>query len=231
METFFENMTFIGIGGCGSNTVFKCMKNNADIKAFIVDRKMGAETKRGLEKLGINDPDHSSVFFPCNSLNFIKISEWLEDNVTTEKVAIVCGLGGSYASAMVTVIAEEAKNLSKEVFVLCFTPFRFEAKIRHSTAKETLVKLLSNKSVDYFAYMPNDELLACMSRTISFPDAQKCADSIILYVLGEMLKKNCPERSKIGITGHVDGDLPESRSDCVNDGMGGYFKISILRAV
>lgn len=223
--TILKNTSFIGIGGAGSASIVKLLGDNPNAEAYIADGKMGPDIEKELIKLGISHPSASHYFFECNMEDSDAINEWIEDCIITDNVVLICGLGGKYGSGLVCKFAEQAKKLSKNVTVLCFMPYRFEARSRHSLANGALLDIMASDAVDYLAYISGDELMSYMSRDLSFPEVLKCGHYILMHVFESMVNKKCAAKVKITISDHINGFMTSEQTDCVYDRKNGYFKI------
>jgi len=95
-----------------------------------------------------------------------------------DMVFVTAGEGGGTGTGGAPVVAKIARDLGALTVGVVTRPFAFEGKIRAAQAEEGIEALRSE--VDTLIVIPNDRLLAISDRNISFLDAFKSADQVLL---------------------------------------------------
>jgi cell division protein FtsZ len=95
-----------------------------------------------------------------------------------DMVFVTAGEGGGTGTGGAPVVAKIARDLGALTVGVVTRPFAFEGKIRASQAEVGIEALRSE--VDTLIVIPNDRLLAISDRNISFMDAFKSADQVLL---------------------------------------------------
>ena len=95
-----------------------------------------------------------------------------------DMVFVTAGEGGGTGTGGAPVVAKIARDLGALTVGVVTRPFAFEGKIRAAQAEEGIEALRSE--VDTLIVIPNDRLLAISDRNISFMDAFKSADQVLL---------------------------------------------------
>ena len=95
-----------------------------------------------------------------------------------DMVFVTAGEGGGTGTGGAPVVAKIARDLGALTVGVVTRPFAFEGKIRAAQAEEGIEALRSE--VDTLIVIPNDRLLAISDRNISFIDAFKSADQVLL---------------------------------------------------
>ena len=96
-----------------------------------------------------------------------------------DMVFVTAGEGGGTGTGGAPVVAKIARDLGALTVGVVTRPFAFEGKIRAAQAEEGIEALRSE--VDTLIVIPNDRLLAISDRNISFMDAFKSADQVLLW--------------------------------------------------
>jgi cell division protein FtsZ len=95
-----------------------------------------------------------------------------------DMVFVTAGEGGGTGTGGAPVVAKIARDLGALTVGVVTRPFAFEGKIRAAQAEAGIEALRSE--VDTLIVIPNDRLLAISDRNISFMDAFKSADQVLL---------------------------------------------------
>ena len=95
-----------------------------------------------------------------------------------DMVFVTAGEGGGTGTGGAPVVAKIARDVGALTVGVVTRPFAFEGKIRAAQAEEGIEALRSE--VDTLIVIPNDRLLAISDRNISFMDAFKSADQVLL---------------------------------------------------
>jgi cell division protein FtsZ len=95
-----------------------------------------------------------------------------------DMVFVTAGEGGGTGTGGAPIVARIARELGALTIGVVTKPFSFEAKRRTSQAEEGIEKL--RREVDTLIVIPNDRLLSISDRAITFLDAFKSADQVLL---------------------------------------------------
>ena len=176
----------IGVGGAGGNAVNNMIDAGLEhLVEFIVcntdlqdlDRSraeikipLGESVTRGLGAGGDPEMGRKSALEDTN-----QIGELIQD---ADMVFIACGLGGGTGTGAAPVIAAKAKEIGALTVAVATTPFNFEGKRRRLRAEEGLEIL--GEEVDTLIRIPNQKLLEVVDRNVTFGDAFRIADKVLL---------------------------------------------------
>ena len=95
-----------------------------------------------------------------------------------DMVFVTAGEGGGTGTGGAPIVARIARELGALTIGVVTKPFSFEAKRRTAQAEEGIEKL--RREVDTLIVIPNDRLLSISDRAITFLDAFKSADQVLL---------------------------------------------------
>ncbi|MFW6024783.1 MAG: cell division protein FtsZ [Candidatus Woesearchaeota archaeon] len=183
------NVTVIGTGGAGNNTLnrliemnfdksqidFYAMNTDAqDLLTTNADRKilLGKEITRGLG--AGSDP---KVGEEAAKSSYSKLKKVFEGK---DLVFLTCGLGGGTGTGSSHIIAKAAKEAGALVVAISTLPYNVEGRMRMKNAIYGLKNL--EKKVDSLILIPNDKLLE-IAPDIPLSQAFKLADEIIANAL------------------------------------------------
>src|SRR5919199_1451756 len=174
----------VGVGGGGSNAVNRMVQAGLDGVEFIVANtdlqalklnaapnkiQIGAKLTKGLGAGA--DPN-------------VGRQAALEDTETlvhalsgADMVFVTTGLGGGTGTGAAPVIASLASELGALTIAVVTKPFKFEGRKRQLQAEPGLQEL--RECVDTVITIPNERLLATISRTTSLTDAFTTADDVL----------------------------------------------------
>ena len=122
-EEQYNDITVIGVGGCGSNTVESLLSMGVKGVDFVV--------------CDSNERSLKSSSAPAKHLLPLNHPIWGRDGSWKQIVFVVCGMGGTTGATYGPILAKEAKAEGLLTIGVVTLPFRFEGK-------ETLKKALSN---------------------------------------------------------------------------------------
>ncbi len=176
----------IGVGGCGGNVVRRMVEEklqgvefiaiNTDaqvlknLSAPIQKLQIGEKLTRGFGT-GSNPEIGEQAAIDDQSL----INQILED---ANMIFVTAGMGGGTGTGAAPVIASLAQTLGVLTVAVVTKPFSFEGKHKFNLAEKGLQKL--KESVDALIVVPNDKLLDLKDSNISYHDAYKKSDEVLL---------------------------------------------------
>lgn len=179
-------MRVIGVGGAGGNAVNRMIDEDLEGVEFIsantdaqalgqskapkriqlgkrLTRGLGAGARPGVGRQAIaEDAD--------------EVREILDGS---DLVFIAAGMGGGTGTGAAPVIGEMAREIGALAIAVVTRPFSFEGKKRMRQAEQGLAELA--RAVDTMIVVPNDRLLAVAGKGMSFGDALKKADEVLLH--------------------------------------------------
>jgi cell division protein FtsZ len=180
----FARIRVVGVGGSGGNTVNHMVNSNVQGVDFIAintdaqdlhkskARKkihIGKTLTRGLGT-GMN-PDMGKQAAE-------ETREEIQDALKgSDMVFITCGMGGGTGTGAAPVVAKLARELGALTVGVVTRPFAFEGQQRIRLAEQGLTEL--RKAVDASIVIPNDKLLAIVSRETGIKNAFAMCDDIL----------------------------------------------------
>ncbi len=180
----FARIRVIGVGGSGGNTVNHMVASNVqgvDFIAVNTDAQdlhkskakkkihIGKTITRGLGT-GMN-PDMGKQAAE-------ETREEIQDAIKgSDMVFITCGMGGGTGTGAAPVVAKIARDLGALTVGVVTRPFAFEGQQRIRLAEMGLAEL--RKAVDASIVIPNDKLLAIVSRETGIKNAFAMCDDIL----------------------------------------------------
>ena len=180
----FARIRVIGVGGSGGNTVNHMVSSHVEGVDFIsintdaqdlhkskAKKKIhiGKTLTRGLGT-GMN-PDLGKQAAE-------ETREEIQDAIKgSDMVFITCGMGGGTGTGAAPVIAKIARELGALTVGVVTRPFAFEGQQRIRIAEQGLSEL--RKAVDASIVIPNDKLLAIVSRETGIKNAFAMCDDIL----------------------------------------------------
>ena len=174
----------IGVGGGGSNAVNRMVQAGLDGVEFIVANtdvqalklnaaphklQIGAKLTKGLGAGADPNVGRQAALEDTE-----KLIEALDG---ADMVFVTTGLGGGTGTGAAPVIASLASELGALTIAVVTKPFKFEGKKRQTQAERGLEELRG--SVDTVITIPNERLLATISRSTSLNDAFTNADDVL----------------------------------------------------
>jgi cell division protein FtsZ len=174
----------VGVGGGGSNAVNRMVASGLDGVEFIVANtdlqslrlnpapnklQIGAKLTKGLGAGADPNVGRQAALEDTE-----KLIEALDG---ADMVFVTTGLGGGTGTGAAPVIASLASELGALTIAVVTKPFKFEGRKRAIQAERGLEELRG--SVDTVITIPNERLLATISRTTSLTDAFAAADDVL----------------------------------------------------
>jgi cell division protein FtsZ len=176
----------IGVGGCGGNVVkrmadekiqgieFVAINTDAQVLKHLAPPvqklQIGEKLTRGFGTGSNPDIGEQAAIEDQNSIN------QLLDNANM--IFITAGMGGGTGTGAAPVIASTAQALGILTVAVVTKPFSYEGKSKMGFAEKGLAKLKDN--VDALIIVPNDKLLDFKESNISYMEAFKKSDEVLL---------------------------------------------------
>lgn len=217
-ETVAQNarMKVVGVGGGGGNAVNRMidehltgvefisvntdaqalMKNKADLKVQIgkkLTRGLGAGARPEIGRQAIEE----------NRDDVLKVLEG------ADLVFVTCGMGGGTGTGASPIIAQLARDVGSLTVGIITRPFLFEGKKRMRQAELGISEMA--KHVDTMIIVPNERLLSVVNKNVTFQDALKKADEVLLHATQGI-------STLISVTGLVNVDFADVRTVMQNGG-------------
>lgn len=180
----FARIRVVGVGGSGNNAVnhmvdskvrgvdFIAVNTDAqDLHHSAAKRKIhiGKNLTRGLGT-GMNPELGKRAAEETKE----EIQQALKGS---DMIFVACGMGGGTGTGAAPVVAKTAKELGALTVAVTTKPFSFEGQQRLRLAEQGLEEL--RKEVDALIVVPNDRLLATVSKETSLKQAFALCDDIL----------------------------------------------------
>ena len=209
-------MKVVGVGGGGGNAVNRMIDEDLDGVEFIsvntdaqalkesrsqVKIQIGKKLTRGLgagarPEIGRQAIEESR-------------DEMMRAIEGADLVFITAGMGGGTGTGAAPVIAEMAREMGALSIGIVTKPFLFEGRKRMRQAEQGLAEL--KRSADTVIVVPNERLLSVVGKGVSFRDALKKADEVLLHATQGI-------SDLINVTGEVNVDFADVRTVMANRG-------------
>lgn len=209
-------MKVVGVGGGGGNAVNRMiaehltgvefisintdaqalMKNKADLKVQIgkkLTRGLGAGARPEIGRQAIEE----------NRDDVLNVLEG------ADLVFVTCGMGGGTGTGASPIIAQLARDVGALTVGIITKPFLFEGKKRMRQAELGISEMA--KQVDTMIIVPNERLLSVVNKNVTFQDALKKADEVLLHATQGI-------STLISVTGLVNVDFADVRTVMQNGG-------------
>ena len=184
-QNYLAVIKVVGIGGGGVNAVNRMIEAglkgvefiaiNTDAQQLIMsDADVKLDIGRELTR-GLGAGAAPSVGEQAANDHAEDIEEVLRG---ADMVFVTAGEGGGTGTGGAPIVARIARELGALTIGVVTKPFSFEAKRRTAQAEEGIEKLRAE--VDTLIVIPNDRLLSISDRAITFLDAFKSADQVLL---------------------------------------------------
>lgn len=225
-------MKVVGVGGGGGNAVNRMIDEelegvefisvNTDAQALKNSRsqikiQIGKKLTRGLGAGARPEIGRQAI-----EENRDEVARAIEG---ADLVFITAGMGGGTGTGAAPVIAEMAREMGALTIGIVTKPFLFEGKKRMRQAEQGLAEL--KRAADTVIVVPNERLLSVVGKGVSFRDALKKADEVLLHATQGI-------SDLINVTGEVNVDFADVRTVMQNRGpalMGTGFGRGENRAV
>jgi len=178
-------MRVIGVGGGGGNAVNRMIAEhlqgvefisvNTDAQALLNNKadikiQIGKKLTRGLGAGARPEIGRQAV-----EENRDEVVRCIQG---ADLVFVTCGMGGGTGTGAAPIIASMARELGILTVGIVTKPFLFEGKKRMRAAEMGISEL--RKHVDTMIIVPNERLMAVVGKGVTFQDALKKADEVLL---------------------------------------------------
>ncbi len=178
-------MKVVGVGGGGGNAVNRMIAEhlqgvefvsvNTDAQALLNNKadikiQIGKKLTRGLGAGARPEIGRQAV-----EENREEVSRILHG---ADLVFVTCGMGGGTGTGAAPIIAGMAREAGILTVGIVTRPFLFEGKKRMRQAEMGISEL--RKHVDTMIIVPNERLMAVVGKGVTFQDALKKADEVLL---------------------------------------------------
>ena len=185
------NITVVGIGGAGGNTVTRMMEEDIDGPKFVAASadaqhladEVKADTKILIGKNRTGGRGSGSVPKIGEEAAQENIEEIQQSIDGSDMVLVTAGLGGGTGSGAAPVIAQAAQEAGALTISIVTLPFTAEGERRRANADAGLERLRSVS--DTVIVVPND-LLLDYAPSMPLQDAFKVCDSVLMRVMKGM---------------------------------------------
>ncbi len=180
----FARIRVIGVGGSGGNTINHMVASNVQGVDFIAINTDAQDLhkSRAKKKIHIGKTLTRGLGTGMNPEAGKQAAEETREEIQeaikgSDMVFITCGMGGGTGTGAAPVIAKIARELGALTVGVVTKPFGFEGQQRGRLAEQGLAEL--RKAVDASIIVPNDKLLAIVSRDTGVRNAFAMCDDIL----------------------------------------------------
>jgi cell division protein FtsZ len=183
VETF-ARIKVLGVGGSGKNAVNHMINSKVKGVEFIVINTDSQDLHHSLaqKKIHIGKNLTKGLGAGMNPEIGKRAAEETREEIQeaikgADMVFISCGKGGGTGSGATPVVAKIAKEMGILTIGVVTRPFSFEGTVRSRIAEQAIEEL--RKNVDALITIPNDRLLATISRETTAKSAFAMCDDIL----------------------------------------------------
>ncbi|MFA6227185.1 MAG: cell division protein FtsZ [Candidatus Paceibacterota bacterium] len=183
VETF-ARIKVLGVGGSGKNAVNHMISSKVKGIEFIVINTDAQDLHHSLasKKIHIGKNLTKGLGAGMNPEIGKRAAEETREEIQeaikgADMVFVSCGKGGGTGSGATPVIAKIAKEMGILTVGVVTKPFSFEGTVRNRIAEQAIEEL--RKNVDALITIPNDRLLATVSRETTAKSAFGMCDDIL----------------------------------------------------
>lgn len=180
----FARIRVIGVGGSGVNTVDHMVNSRVQGVDFIVANTDAQDLhkSKARKKIHIGKTITRGLGAGMNPELGKQAAEETREEIQealkgSDMVFVTCGMGGGTGTGAAPVIAKISRELGALTIGVVTKPFSFEGQQRIRIADQGLADL--RKSVDAIIVIPNDRLLAIVSRETGLKNAFAMCDDIL----------------------------------------------------
>jgi len=184
LEEKQAKLVVIGIGGAGGNAIDTMIASrlkgveflavNTDAQAL---RNCKAQNKVQLGD-GLGAGSVPEVGRDCAAESIEEVAKVIEG---ADMVFLTAGMGGGTGTGGAPVIAGKAREMGILTVGVVTKPFPFEARRRARIAENGIQEL--KEHVDSLVVIPNQRLMAVAGKNMTFKDAFKMADNVLLQAV------------------------------------------------
>ena len=180
----FARIRVVGVGGSGGNAVNHMMASHVmgvDFIAINTDAQ-DLHKNKAKRKIHIGKNLTRGLGAGMNAELGKQAAEETREDIqeaikNSDMVFITCGMGGGTGTGAAPVVAKIARELGALTVGVVTRPFGFEGQQRMRLAEAGLAEL--RKAVDALIIIPNDKLLAIVSRETGIKNAFAMCDDIL----------------------------------------------------
>ncbi|WP_420634130.1 cell division protein FtsZ [Candidatus Palauibacter sp.] len=209
-------MKVVGVGGAGGNAVNRMIDEKLDGVEFIAVNtdaqalngsgahlrvQIGKELTRGLGAGARPEIGRQAIAESVDEMHAAIAG--------ADLVFVTAGMGGGTGTGAAPVIGRMARDIGALCIAIVTRPFLFEGKKRMRHAELGLREL--RRAVDTMIVVPNERLLAVVGKEMTFRDALKKADEVLLQATQGI-------SDLISVTGEVNVDFADVRTVMSNRG-------------
>jgi cell division protein FtsZ len=180
----FARIRVIGVGGSGGNTVNHMVSSGMQGVDFISINTDAQDLhkSKAQKKIHIGKTLTRGLGAGMNAELGKQAAEETREEIQeaikgSDMVFITCGMGGGTGTGAAPVVAKIARELGALTVGVVTRPFAFEGQQRLRLAENGLAEL--KKAVDASIVIPNDKLLAIVSRDTGIKNAFAMCDDIL----------------------------------------------------
>jgi len=180
----FARIRVIGVGGSGGNAVNHMVETHVQGVDFLAINTDGQDLhkSKAKRKIHIGKNLTRGLGAGMNAELGKQAAEETRDDIQeaikgSDMVFITCGMGGGTGTGAAPVVAKIARELGALTVGVVTRPFGFEGQQRMRLAEAGLTEL--RKAVDALIIIPNDKLLAIVSRETGIKNAFAMCDDIL----------------------------------------------------
>ncbi len=180
----FARIRVVGVGGSGGNAVNHMIASHVQGVDFIAINTDGQDLhkNKAKRKIHIGKTLTRGLGAGMNSELGKQAAEETREEIQdaikgSDMVFITCGMGGGTGTGAAPVVAKVARELGALTVAVVTRPFGFEGAQRMRLAENGLQEL--RKAVDALITIPNDKLLAIVSRETGIRNAFAMCDDIL----------------------------------------------------
>jgi len=180
----FARIRVIGVGGSGGNTINHMVSSNVSGVDFIAINTDAQDLhkSKAKKKIHIGKSLTRGLGTGMNPDMGKQAAEETREEIQeaikgSDMVFITCGMGGGTGTGAAPVVAKIARELGALTVGVVTKPFGFEGQQRMRLADQGLSEL--RKAVDASIVIPNDKILAIVSRDTGVKNAFAMCDDIL----------------------------------------------------
>ncbi len=180
----FARIRVVGVGGSGGNAVNHMVSSHVEGVDFIAVNTDGQDLHKNKSKRkihigkaltrGLGTGMNSELGKQAADETREEIQETIKGS---DMVFVTCGMGGGTGTGAAPVVAKIARELGALTVGVVTKPFAFEGAQRSRLAEQGITEL--KKAVDALIIIPNDKLLAIVSRETGIKNAFAMCDDIL----------------------------------------------------
>lgn len=180
----FARIRVIGVGGSGGNAVNHMVSSHVSGVDFVTINTDGQDLHKSKAKRKIHIGKNltrglgTGMNAELGKQAADETREEIQDAIKgSDMIFITCGMGGGTGTGAAPVVAKVARELGALTVGVVTKPFSFEGAQRMRLAEMGLTEL--RKAVDALIVIPNDKLLAIVSRDTGIRNAFAMCDDIL----------------------------------------------------